>query len=274
MSRQLAEELFLVQELVIAAGDMLMESLGSVGPVNTKQATELVTDLDGRVEDFLLEELGGHFPADSFLAEESGGGDSKAGRTWYIDPLDGTTNYAHGHPFFTVSVACADQEKLLLGAVFAPYLDELYLAHDQGGSTLCRPRHGGRVPLPRRQPLELDNALLATGFPYVRDETVDRNTGHVADFLKAKCHGVRRGGSAALDLAFLAAGKLDGYWEYHLRPWDSAAGTLVARETGVLVSDFQGHSHRLHYQNILAAVPALHQQMVDVLAKRNMGEIL
>jgi len=273
MSDQLVEELLFVQELITAAGSMLLDSMGKVGVVSTKQATELVTDLDSRVEDFLLEGLAHQFPDDNFMAEESGDTAGTSGRTWYIDPLDGTTNYAHGHPFFSVSIACASYQKLLLGAVFAPYLDELYLAHDQGGAVLNRPRHGGiSKPLEVRQPVELDHALLATGFPYVRDEVVDRNTGHVADFLKASCHGVRRGGSAAIDLVHVAAGVLDGYWEYSLRPWDSAAGTLIAREAGAIVSDVQGRSRRLHFESILAAAPGLHPEMVSMLTAQGRGE--
>jgi len=272
MSDPLAEELFFVQELITAAGSMLLDSMGKVGVVSTKQATELVTDLDGRVEDFLLEGLAQKFPHDNFMAEESGDTAGSSGRTWYIDPLDGTTNYAHGHPFFSVSIACASDEKLLLGAVFAPYLDELYLAHDQGGAVLIRPRHGGiSKPLESLQPVKVDHALLATGFPYVRDDLVDRNTGHVADFLKAKCHGVRRGGSAAIDLVHVAAGVLDGYWEYSLRPWDSAAGTLIAREAGAIVSDISGRSQRLHFESILAAAPGLHVEMVKILASADEG---
>ncbi len=272
MSDQLAEELFIVQELVTAGGNMLLESMGDVGTISTKRATELVTDLDSKVEDFLLEGLGHHFADDHFLAEESGGKTGQSGRTWYIDPLDGTTNYAHGYPFFSVSVACADADQLLLGAVYAPYLDELYLAHVNGGAILKRPRHGGSEPLEKREPTKLTESLLATGFPYVRDELVDRNAAHVARFLKAKCHGVRRGGSAAVDLVHVAAGKLDGYWEYSLRPWDSAAGTLIAREAGALVTDHQGAESRLHYVSILAAAPGLHEQMVQMLGTGQPGE--
>ena len=265
MSDQLASDLFVVQELVTAAGSMLLESLGKVKSVSTKRATELVTELDGQVEDFLLEGLQHQFPGDHILAEESGEAGGTTGRTWFVDPLDGTTNYAHGHPFFCVSVGCADEQELLLGAIFAPYLDELYLAHKGGGAVLVRPRHGQSMPLEQRVDLPLNKALLATGFPYVRDETVDRNAAHVAAFLKSPCHGVRRGGSAALDLAHVAAGKLDGFWEYHLRPWDAAAGTLIARESGVRVTDFQGQSERLHYQTVLAAPPGLHGEMLAVL---------
>jgi myo-inositol-1(or 4)-monophosphatase len=271
-SKQLTEDLLVVQDLVTAAGAMLLESLGHVESVSTKRATELVTELDGRVEEFLLKGLKKHFPGDHILAEESGEAVGTSGRTWFVDPLDGTTNYAHGHPFFCVSVGCADETELLLGAVYAPYIDEMYLASCGGGAVLNRPRNGSIQPLEKRTELPLDRALLATGFPYVRDETVDINAAHVAAFLKSPCHGVRRGGSAALDLVHVAAGKLDGFWEYHLRPWDSAAGTLIARECGVLVTDFQGVADRLHHETVLAAPPGLHWQMLAVLNRPGQGD--
>ncbi len=267
MSNSLNDDLFEIRELVLAAGAMLLESMGRIGPVQKKGGTELLTALDRRVEDFLLAGLAQSFPGERVLAEESGHNDGQGDRIWYVDPLDGTTNYAHGYPFFSVSVGCADETGLLLGAVFAPYLDELYLAAKGGGAVMERPRSGNSQPLGPRQKLGLDQALLATGFPYVRDEDVDRNVTHVRNFLKAGCHGVRRGGSAALDLVHVAAGKLDGYWELNLRPWDSAAGTIIAREVGVLVTDFSGLAGRLHYESILAAAPGLHDEMVEMLAR-------
>ena len=129
-----------------------------------------------------------------------------------------------------------------------------------------RTRGGGRRALPRRDPVVLEQALLATGFPYVRDETVDRNTGLARDFLKAQCHGVRRGGSAAVDLCHVAAGKLDGYWEWRLRPWDTAGGTLIAREAGVTVTEFSGRPTLIPTDHILAAVPGLHDTMKTMIA--------
>jgi myo-inositol-1(or 4)-monophosphatase len=130
---------------------------------------------------------------------------------------------------------------------------------------LERPVAGERTVLKRETPVDLQQALLATGFPYERDELVDRNTRLVAAFLKAPCHGVRRAGSAAIDLCHVAAGKLDGYWEFKLRAWDTAAGTLVAREAGASVSDVTGDVQPIHTTNILAAVPGLHAQMLRVL---------
>lgn len=265
-AQQLAEDLAFVRELIIETGEMLLQNLDNVGHIDQKAGTEFVTDLDRRAEDQILTGLAGRFPDDNLVAEESGGEASLAGRTWYIDPLDGTTNYAHGYPFFSVSIACADADELLLGAVYAPYLDELYLARTGGGAVQERPAHGTRKQLAPRVAVPLDRALLATGFPYVRDRKVDLNAGLVADFLKARCHGVRRGGSAAVDLVHVAAGKLDGYWEQTLRPWDTAAGTLIAREAGALVSDWQGRQMRLHYQGIVAAAPELHGQMLQFLA--------
>jgi myo-inositol-1(or 4)-monophosphatase len=266
MERDLSADLAAVRDLALQAGEMLLDSLGTVMRIEQKTATEFVTDVDRRVEDMLIGELQKRFPGESILAEESGSSPGPGERTWYVDPLDGTTNYAHGYPFFSVSIACGDSAGLRFGAVFAPYLDELYLAEDGRGAVLERPLHNEIRDLPKRVPVPLDHALLATGFPYVRDETVDRNTGLVADFLKSRCHGVRRGGSAAVDLVHVAAGKLDGYWEWRLRPWDTAAGTLVAREAGALVTDFAGRDVPIPVEHILAAAPGLHERMKEMLA--------
>lgn len=266
MSDILAEELFVLRELAVVAGDMLLDSMGHIGAIERKQATELVTEVDRRVEEMIVEGISHTFTGDAIVAEESGTAEGSNGRTWYIDPLDGTTNYAHGYPVFAVSMACADAEGLALAAVYAPYLDELYLAHRGGGAVYERPRHGNSNPLALRRPVALTDALLATGFPYVRDDEVDRNAGRVRDFLRAKCHGVRRAGSAAVDLVHVAAGKLDGYWETGLRPWDAAAGTLIAREAGAVVSDQNGEQGPMHFRRILAAAPGLHEEMVGILA--------
>jgi len=265
MPQKLSEELELVRALAMEAGATLLDSMGSVGKVNRKRATELVTDLDGRVEEKLLESLARHFPDDHVLAEETGAKEGSSGRTWYIDPLDGTTNYAHGLPTFAVSIACGSAEQLQIACVYAPYLDEMYLAENGSGAVLQRPGHGSSRALSVSRVSAIDEALLATGFPYVRDENVDLMTGLVKDFLKARCHGVRRAGSAAVDLAHVAAGKLDGYWELNLRPWDSAAGTLLVREAGGVVSGFDGVSGPMHYTSVLAASAPLHKLMLPFI---------
>ncbi|MEN8006447.1 MAG: inositol monophosphatase family protein [Candidatus Krumholzibacteriota bacterium] len=266
MKEALSADLTAVRDLALQAGDILLDSLGKIERVEQKTATEFVTDVDRRVEDMLIAGLDRRFPGEAILAEESGAKPGDGDRTWYVDPLDGTTNYAHGYPFFSVSIACGDRDGLRLGAVFAPYLDELYLAEAGRGARLERPRHRTTRSLDRSEPVTLERALLATGFPYVRDEVVDLNAGLARDFLKARCHGVRRGGSAAVDLVHVACGKLDGYWEWRLRPWDTAAGTLVAREAGALVTDFTGRDIPIPTAHIVAAAPGLHGRMLEFLA--------
>ena len=266
MKQVLSAELAAVRDLALQAGEILLDSLGKVERIEQKIATEFVTDVDQRVEDMLIEGLKRRFPGEAILAEESGDIQGRTDRTWYIDPLDGTTNFVHGYPFFSVSIACGDSAGLKYGVVFAPYLDELYLAEAGQGAMHERPGHGESRNMPRRGSVSLDRALLATGFPYVRDETVDRNTDLVRDFLKARCHGVRRGGSAAIDLVHVASGKLDGYWEWHLRPWDTAAGALVAREAGALVTDFTGRDISIPTEHVVAAAPGLHDRMRQFLA--------
>lgn len=272
MSRELAGELSCLRSLVLSAGRMLLDCLGRAGRIEAKGATEFVTDADRRVEDHLLAGLAREFPQDAVLAEESGahagsGGPAPGLRTWYLDPLDGTTNFAHGYPIFAVSAGCAGPQGLELGAVYLPYLDELYLAHRGGGSRLERPEHETAVPLPRRESVELERALLATGFPYVRDAVVDRTLAAVGALLRAPCHGIRRGGSAAADLSHVAAGKLDGYFELRLRPWDTAAGTLVAREAGVIVTDLAGIEVAVPSPGVVAAAPGLHGRLLRILAE-------
>lgn len=267
MDEHLAEQLARLRELVLAAGELALDSYGRAARVQAKSATEIVTDTDHRVEELLLAGLTRDFPDDHVLAEESGRRDGAAGgRTWYLDPLDGTTNFAHGYPFFAVSAGCAGPAGLELGAVHVPYLDELYLARRGGGAVLERPRHGERRPLAPRGPVPLERALLATGFPYVRDAVVDRTLAAVGAFLKAPCHGIRRGGSAATDLVHVAAGKLDGYFELRLRPWDTAAGTLIAREAGVIVTDLAGAQVAVPDLGVVAAAPLLHARLLEILA--------
>ncbi len=256
-----ARELELLRRAVLPAGQRLLAQQGQLREIAYKSATEVVTDLDRAVERELVGALGRFFPGDAIEAEEGGGHGGDSGRTWYLDPIDGTTNYVHDYPFYCVSVACAQDSELLWAAVYAPYLDELYLAARAGGARLERPRAGEARALARREPVALTRALLATGFPYRRDELVARNAAHMQRFLMLGCHDVRRGGSAALDLCHVGAGKLDGYWEMSLRVWDCAAGTLVAREAGAVVTDFAGQGGLLSGQSILAAAPGLHAEM-------------
>jgi len=266
MDNLLPTDLRQLRDLILPVGQFLLSELGAIEQIDYKSATDMVTDIDRQAEEQLLTAITACYPDDGLVAEEGSGRPSVSGRTWLVDPLDGTTNFVHGYPFFAVSLGCADDERLWLGAVYAPYLDELYLAAAGQGAYLERPRTGSRLRLPQRQPVDLRKALLATGFPYIRDEVVTRNAEYVRRFLQAPCHGVRRGGSAAIDLCHVAAGKLDGYWEMKLRPWDCAAGTLLAREVGAVVTDFEGKAGLLSGDSIVAAAPGLQQTMREILA--------
>jgi myo-inositol-1(or 4)-monophosphatase len=260
-----------VRDLVWQAGQRLLSRQGHYGALDHKSTTELVTDLDREVEAELVRQLASIFPQDAVCAEEGTAHSGSSGRTWYIDPLDGTTNYVHGYPFYAVSVGCADESGPVLGAVYAPYLDELYVAAAGQGAVLERPQAGQSWAMSSRRPVTVRQALLATGFPYVRNEVVDQNTRLVRRFLLEGCHGVRRGGSAAIDLCHVAAGKLDGYWEMKLRPWDVTAGSLIALEAGARVTDFSGRSGLLDGESILAAAPALYERMLEILQEEGIA---
>jgi myo-inositol-1(or 4)-monophosphatase len=256
------DELAALRGLALRAGAFLLERFEDIESIDPKAGRELVTDVDRRCEDLVLAGMRELFPGEVVEAEEGGKTAGDGGRTWYVDPVDGTTNLVHGYSHFCVSIGCAD-----LAAVHAPYLDELYLAARGEGAVFERPGRGERRTLPRRGPVEIADALLATGFPYIRDRRVDRNTELVRRMLHAQCHGVRRAGSAAIDLCHVGAGKLDGYWEMGLRPWDVAAGALVAREAGCLVSDFAGAAVALPGESIVAAAPGLHRQLLAIIAE-------
>ena len=241
------------------AGEFLRAGRNQQLKIDYKGTIDLVTEVDRRSEAFLIGEIRQKFPQDAIVAEESG---SHAGRScccWYIDPLDGTVNYAHGVPFYCVSVAYAENGVVCLGAVYDPVHDELFSAEAGGGVTL------NGAPLRVSQAQELDRSLLVTGFPYDIRVTERNNLGHYARFA-VRSQGVRRLGSAALDLCYVAAGRMDGFWELFLNPWDLAAGALIASQAGALVTTITGSADLLQTPcSILAANPAVHSQMLKVL---------
>jgi myo-inositol-1(or 4)-monophosphatase len=207
-----------------------------------KGGIDLVTDADRASEAALLEFLRGRFPGAAVLAEESGAsGTGAGGLRFYVDPLDGTTNYAHGVPHFAVNVAVADAAGLAAGATL-------------GGDRL---RHSARA--------QLGGSLLVTGFPYDVHERYVYPLALFGAFIR-KARAVRRFGSAALDLAYVAAGRFDGFWELALKPWDIAAGIVIAREAGAVVTDMAGGDGMLASGDIVAAAPALLAPMLDVIA--------
>jgi myo-inositol-1(or 4)-monophosphatase len=236
-------------------GEVLRECWGRTRTVERKGVIDLVTDADRASEAAVLGLLAERFPGVAVLAEESGRSGGGAGLRFVVDPLDGTTNYAHGLPHFAVTVAAEDQAGLAAGATYDPMRDELFLAARGAGATLdgVPVRHSGCAAL-------LD-ALLVTGFPYDIHQDHRRALDLFEAFL-VRARGVRRLGSAALDLAWVACGRFDGFWESKLKPWDLAAGVLIAREAGAVASDLEGGDRILETGGVIAAAPGLHPLMV------------
>jgi myo-inositol-1(or 4)-monophosphatase len=242
-------------------GAVLRDRWGKARTVEYKGGIDLVTDADTASEAALLGFLRGRFPDAAILAEESGAsGAAAAGLRFYVDPLDGTTNYAHGVPHFAVNVAVADPGGLVAGATYDPLRDELFVGSRAEGAFLgdARLRCSGSA--------ELRSALLVTGFPYDIHERHELPLRLFGTFLR-RSRGIRRFGSAALDLAYVASGRFDGFWELGLKPWDVAAGIVIAREAGAAVCDLGGGDRQLETGDILAASPALRAPMLEVVAE-------
>jgi myo-inositol-1(or 4)-monophosphatase len=248
----------LLIEWARAAGSILRAGLGTHFQVDYKGEIDLVTEMDRRSEDYLIGQVRAHFPEHAIVSEEAGSLDGSTS-CWYIDPLDGTMNYAHGVPIFSVSIAYAKGDRILLGVVYDPMQDECFSAELGGGAFLNgRPIHVSRQA-------SLGQAFLVTGFPYDIRQTEFNNI-ELFGRLLLQAQSVRRLGSAALDLGYIAAGRFDGYWEIRLKPWDLAAGALIAAEAGAVVTSFEGRAEVLRAPyGIIVSNPALHAQLLRAL---------
>ncbi len=243
---------------------MLRATWREAKTIEHKGAVDIVTETDRAIEAAMLAQLRSAFPDHLVIAEESAGELRRPPRdrpVWYLDPLDGTTNFAHAYPQFAVSLALAEGAELLFGIVHDPLRDETFVAERGRGATL------NGVPIHCSSTSDLEQALLATGFPYDRRQHLDFYLSFVADFIR-RSQGIRRNGSAALDLCYVACGRLDGFWEWKLHPWDTAAGALIVRESRGTVTDFAGDRFDLFGQQTLASNGRVHTAMVDVLTSR------
>jgi myo-inositol-1(or 4)-monophosphatase len=253
----------LAESLARQAGEMLMESLAGGVEMELKGEIDPVTALDRKVERFLVENIRSQFPDHDFLAEEETCTSGGSAYRWVIDPIDGTTNFAHGYPCFVVSIALELNGDSLLGVIYQPATREMFSARAGGGAFL----DGRRLKVAAGEKT-LDRAFLVTGFPYnVRQPGVaQRNLGRFEKFLTGS-FAVRRDGSAAYDLACVAAGRFDGFWEENLSHWDTAAGCLMVREAGGIITDFDGAEFdQSSSKTVLAAAGGkLHGQMLEVL---------
>jgi myo-inositol-1(or 4)-monophosphatase len=242
-----------------AAGAMIRESWQQPKTVDYKGAIDLVTSLDRESERRIVEALRKRFPNHSILAEEETDQvGTQSSHRWIIDPLDGTTNFAHSYPQFSVSIALECDGEVILGLVYDPLRRECFQAVKGEGATL----NGSAIRISEVK--ELDKALLATGFPYDQRERADFYLSFFKAFM-TRSQGIRRNGSAALDLCYVACGRLDGFWELKLRPWDTAAGALIVEEAGGRLSDLSGNKFTIWGEETLASNSAIHDEMVNAL---------
>ena len=249
------------------AGRVLAERFGRVSlEVTHKGDIDLVTESDLAAERLIVERISSHYPRHRILAEESGasereGAERRSAYKWIVDPLDGTTNYAHGYPCYCVSIALEREGELILGVIHDPSRDETFAAERGAGATL----NGRRIRV--SEIADLNEALLCTGYPYdVRGR--DNFARNFKNFI-LHAQGVRRDGSAALDLAYVACGRFDGFWEEGLRPWDVAAGVVLVEEAGGRVSRYDGSPFHVYTPPIVASNGLVHEAMMRVLALRD-----
>ncbi len=253
-------------EAASAGARVVLDNWHQPMQIDYKGAIDLVTTVDRLSEKRIVEVLQHKFPGHSILAEEETNLVNGQEYRWIIDPLDGTTNFAHSYPHLGVSIALERADEIILGLVYDPLRKECFRAIKNCGATL----NGVSIKISAVR--ELDKALLATGFPYDRREHAD----FYLKFFKAfmtRCQGIRRNGSAALDLCYVACGRLDGFWEFKLRPWDIAAGALIVQEAGGRLTDFSGRHFSIWGQETLASNHAIHDEMVlalrDLLARKD-----
>lgn len=240
------------------AGDIIVRHLESVDhlKITEKSSGGFFSEVDVKAEQAIIKSILKAYPSHGIIAEESGTRHPDAETVWIIDPLDGTTNYIHGYPFFSVSIACRIKNRIEHGVIYDPIRHECFYASRGEGAQLNERRI--RVS---KQP-QLDAALLATGFPFKNRAIADRYmpTFHA---LIGECAGVRRTGSAALDLAYLACGRIDGLWEFGLRPWDIAAGALLIKEAGGMISDLHGGENYLDQGDMVAGNPKVFKSLLQ-----------
>ena len=242
-----------------SAGDIILRSSDNIGQLNVDQKgkNDFASDVDRAAEREIINIIKTAYPDHAILAEESGehqGNDF----VWIIDPLDGTTNFLHGFPQYAVSIALKYRGRLEVAAIYDPLRDELFTARRGGGALLNSRR------LRVTSPLSMKGALIGTGFPFKTDTHLDAYVG-MFKAISMQAAGIRRAGAAALDLAYVAAGRLDGFWEIGIMPWDMAAGILLIQEAGGVVTDFSFNDNYLESGNIIAGSPKMHQMLYQLI---------
>lgn len=244
------------------AGALLRDRLNTNFQISHKGEINLVTEVDIASETLIRERIATRFPRHQVLAEEGGLAETSSEYRWIVDPLDGTTNYAHGYPIFCVSIGLEYRGEAIIGVVYDPMRDEMFTAERGSGAWL----NNRKIHVSGTK--ELLKSLLSTGFPYDIKTSTVTNLGHWTNFAM-NAQALRRDGAAALDLCYVACGRFDGFWELNLSPWDMAAGGLMVREAGGQVSDFRGGEFSPYRPEIIASNGLIHQRMIEVIALDN-----
>jgi myo-inositol-1(or 4)-monophosphatase len=248
-----------ISGLARKAGQLLLTRYGKPHDIQMKGVVDLVTEADHLAENLILSSLKRRFPTHQVISEEVGSNNLESEHVWYIDPLDGTINFAHGIPLFSVSIAYSNQGKVELGVVYEPVHDECFSAEQGKGAWL-----NGK-PIHVSNTTSLLQSLLVTGYPNEKNAIFNKNLNFDA-ILSSCTRGVRRLGSAALDMCYVATGRVDGFWELTINPWDFAAGCLIASEAGAFVTNCRGSSvEYVDGESVLAAAPHLHGEILSVL---------
>jgi len=252
------KETSVAQQAAQEAGKILNRMFGHLKQIRKKEGFELVTEADLQSEKAILAIIRDHFPQDSIITEEGGKYMNRPDRVWLIDPLDGTTNFAHSFPFFAVSIGLEVEREVVLGVVFDPYRGEHFEAVKGMGASL------NKKPITVSPINTIQESLLATGFPYNINQQPKMMMALFEKMILI-AQGVRRPGSAAIDLCYVAAGRFDGFWEEGLKPWDSAAGSLLVREAGGRLSTYEGNAYSPYEKSIVASNPFIHEAMLSVV---------
>ena len=254
------KEIETARNAALDAGRILKDLFGNIHNISKKGDIDLVTEADLASEKAVIGAIKKDFPNDMILAEESGEQGEKSDRLWIIDPLDGTTNFAHSFPFFGVSIALQVKNEIVVGVVYNPVLDEFFEAEKGKGALL----NDELIKVSDKE--NLKDSLIGTGFPYDVYEDPDPTLSYLKKVI-VKAQGIRRAGAAAVDLCYVAAGRLDGFWEQGLKPWDTAAGSIILKEAGGVISDYAGNPYNPFVKTILASTPGIHSKMLDVFAR-------
>jgi myo-inositol-1(or 4)-monophosphatase len=242
-----------MQDLAREAGALLMSYFGKVA-IEYKGDADLVTTADRNSEKLIVEHIRRRWPDHDLIGEEGSRNETGSDHRWYIDPLDGTTNFAHGYPVFCVSMALEYRGKRIAGVIYDPNRNEMFAAEKGSGSRL----NGGTIHVSRTP--HLQESLVATGFPsHKRHKNPNIHFYHQ---LTLRSHGVRRAGSAALDLCYVSCGRYDGFWEFNLNPWDTAAGVLIVQEAGGTVTNFSGQPFSIDSRQVLASNSIIHEELL------------